>query len=321
MKPMKLTDVGIEPATLERLFTDPEYVMQQKHDGARMVTGWDGKTLFFTNDGVSPIKFSAAKLRLPALEDQLRPFLMAQGAAVAVFDGELIIETGQYIVFDLVSLSFSDGTRVVSSGDPLSLRLAALESFLEGELELVFPTPTAYTEEAKRVMWLNINLANVEGAVSKWLPSLYYPGTRTKEWVKHKLVKTADVVVTEVSRTFKPNGVVETGSAELAVKIEFDHTPWTDGKRWISGLERDAFPEKKRETFTMQPRAWLPIGSASLIGKDLTIDVGDVVEIAYLYWTGEAPIQPRIMRKRDDKLAVDCDLGQFPEYSRAVVQL
>lgn len=320
MKPMKLTDVGIEPATLERLFTDPNYVMQQKHDGARMVTVWDGETLLFTNDGVGPIKFSAAKLRLPALEDQLRPYLEKLEIQRAVFDGELIIETGQYIVFDLVELT-QEGVETIDATRALNYRLATLESILEDELELVTVTPTAYSEVEKRTMWDLINLANVEGAVSKWLLSHYLPGTRTKEWVKHKLVKTADVVVTEVARTFKPNGVVETGSAELAVKIEFDHTPWTDGKRWISGLERDALPEKKRETFTIQPRAWLPIGSASLIGKDLTIDVGDVVEIAYLYWTGEAPIQPRIMRKRDDKLAVDCDLWQFPEYSRAVVQL
>ena len=79
---------------------------------------------------------------------------------------------------------------------------------------------------------------------------------------------------------------------------------------------RTALPAKKMAQYTFDPRTKLPVGNSSLIGKDLSITDGSVVEIEYLYWTGKAVIQPRIIRKREDKPAGQCDLSQFPAYTR-----
>lgn len=322
MKPMKLTDVGTD---VEPYITDPNWIMQQKHDGARMLVVWDGTSILFTNDGVKPIAFSAAKLKLPALEEQLRSWFAALGIDRAVFDGELIIETGVYHVFDVLDPA---GDNPAWDARHLSLRaLFILPLWDSSQLTLVVPAVTAWDEEEKRALWARINELGVEGAVSKRIDSLYVPGTRTKEWVKHKLVKTADVVVTHVDRTFDHKGMVTHGSADLAVPIaqHDDPEPFINAKGRRSGPATDdpylPFYERGPKGFEFDPRTLLPIGSASLIGKDLSIAEGAVVEIRYLYWTGQACIQPAILRKRLDKTAAECDLAQFPEYTREVVTI
>lgn len=61
------------------------------------------------------------------------------------------------------------------------------------------------------------------------------------------------------------------------------------------------------------------VSRASLIGKDPMITPGDVVEVEYLAWTGVSLLQPRIVRRRPDKTAEDCNLGQFKTYSREAI--
>ena len=63
------------------------------------------------------------------------------------------------------------------------------------------------------------------------------------------------------------------------------------------------------------------ISRASMIGKDPTIQVGDVVEVDYLAWTGASLLQPRIIRKRYDKRAGDCSMDQFAPYTRKVATI
>jgi bifunctional non-homologous end joining protein LigD len=56
------------------------------------------------------------------------------------------------------------------------------------------------------------------------------------------------------------------------------------------------------------------ICGASLIGKEREgkINVGDVVEIKYLYATSTwQAVQPTILRKRDDKLPIECMIEQM----------
>ncbi len=332
MKPMKLTDVGPEAA--EKYITDPNWIMQQKMDGARVITvvkrtdndevlGSRTYQVLFTNDGENEIKFSAAKLKLPDLQTALGFLIADKNVDSMVLDGELIIDTGIYHVFDILELKLSDGVELVRHTMPLEKRLAALGVMLGGYQrpgsELVKISPTARTEFEKRRLWERVNAAGVEGAVSKHLGSLYEPGVRTKSWVKHKLVKTADVVVTAVDRTYDGKGMVTHGSAALAVPIKQfeDPEPYVNvrGGR-ISSAAFAALPGKKRIAYDYQARELLPVGNASLIGKELTIDVGSVVEIRYLYWTGKAVIQPAILRERFDKLDSECDLAQFPLYTR-----
>jgi ATP-dependent DNA ligase len=290
---MKLTDVGSTDEIVRPYIDDPNWVMQQKFDGTRTILFYNGanKTFFWSNNGIGPHKFSAAKLKFPALEVDLKLIFRAMEIEdkEVVLDGELVLETGVYHVFDIF---YSFDPKVISI-IPLYLRLENLEEFAAAaeltESMLVDVTKTARTTFEKATFWAGIQAWGVEGAVSKYLMSHYLPGMRSQQWVKHKLVKSADVVVTKVQRTFKPDSqIVKEGKAELAVYS-------------VGGL-------------------LTKIGSASLIGKDLTIEPGDVVEIEYLYFTGSSPIQPRITKKRIDKLPAECDVDQFPEYSRKEVQ-
>ena len=303
-KTMKLTDVGSSDLTVQKYIEDPEWIMQQKFDGTRdmMTYNRGSRSVHWSNDGEKNLTHAAAKLKVPALEAILRPTVEAYEAhhleGTLCLDGELLIRTGEFLVWDLI---------IDEPTLPWEERHEKLEAFMRllevhhGPFQdLVKISPTARTLEEKVAMWAAVKELNVEGAVSKKRDSMYLPGIRTKEWVKHKLVKTADLVVLEVRRVFKPNSkVVKEGSAKLAI--------WDQEKG-----------------------DWHPVCSASLIGKDLTIEPGDVVEVNYLYREpGDGGlVQPRITRKRwsgineeGDKMPMDCGFDQFPEYSRSVVTL
>lgn len=298
---MKLTDVGSSEQDVERYINSVDWIMQQKFDGTRVqVTLNDAGDFFWSNDGVKSVTHSAAKLKIPALEELLRDAL-ADFNGMLTLEGELLIRTGEYVLWDIIPSE--NRFRVPNVEAPWRHRHEALTRFhglLPNEAtQLIKVSPTAYTAESKREMWEIINATNVEGAVSKHIDSFYVPGVRTREWVKHKLVKTADLVVMTAIRTMKPgNIVVEKGSAGLGYHDEAGNL--------------------------------VSVCSASLIGRDLSIAPGDVVEVNYLYREtgGGGLVQPRITRKRwdaatetGDKEPFFCTEDQFPEYSRQVVTI
>lgn len=334
MQAMKLTDLDL--SEVEKYILDPEWVMQQKHDGARMVAEFNAHDgLRFLAQNGEPMKFAAAALAFDALGKHLLADIESLDITDLILDGEILPETGIYHVWDVLLLQLTPGsTHALEQGNPTviygnedwSWRDAVLRSQLSAlEGSLVQFTATARTVSEKRQMWELINAANVEGAVSKHIHSTWNgSGLRSKEWVKHKLVKTADVVVTAVQRTFKADGVtLSHGKAELAVPIRLndDPQPWVNAKgKRLSIVEHLKLPAKAQASFGWVQRGLLPVGNASLIGKELTIDVGSVVEVAYLNFQ-DAMIQPRIIRQRFDKPAEDCDLTQFPAYTRTVVTI
>jgi hypothetical protein len=300
---MKLTDVGSAAHEVEPYLSNSSWLLQQKFDGTRIQAQWSPTgEILFSNDGVKPVTHAAAKLKLPALEAELTPLFKHIGHDGPVtLEGELLIRTGEFVVWDL--LVGSDPSQWAST----ILRTHMVRDLfaeLAGQMNLVSATPTAFTESQKRALWELINASNVEGAVSKHHDSPYVPGARSTQWVKHKLVKTADLVVMTAERTFKPEGpgrpantVVHKGSASLGYVDPASSTGTTF------------------------------IAAASLIGRDLTIAPGDVVEVAYLYREPDGGlVQPRILRKRwdavsgtGDKEPRECTVDQFPVYSRAVL--
>lgn len=321
IKPMKLTDMPFESA--EQYLSDPDWFLEQKMDGAYALITWDRDLRRITSwqaSGGGPLKFAAAVQWFASLEYALAMILVKADAPSAVFAGELIVETGELHLFDMIWL---DGE--VEPSDRYDTRRYWLGRTFEGrDLEgLVKLVGAAGSALAKTELWFAINAGNVEGAVAKRKDGAYEPGLRTKNQIKLKLVKSADVVVTGIT-----NWTSTTGSASLGVPItpDQDPQPWKNarGKRDAGGwdlLVECAIPPKGNG-WTYEPRHMLPIGNSSLIGKDRSIEVGSVVEINYLYWTGEAVVQPRIMRKRraEEKAAIDCTLEQFPTYSRVAVK-
>ena len=120
-----------------------------------------------------------------------------------------------------------------------------------------------------------------EGVVAKKLSAPYHSGIRTPDVLKLKNTHTADLVVLSLSTS-----------------------PLSAGLGFIN-------PDGSQVT----------ISRASMIGKDPSIKVGDVVEVDYLAWTGASLLQPRIIKKRFDKDARSCNMAQFAPYSRKVARL
>ena len=85
-------------------------------------------------------------------------------------------------------------------------------------------------------------------------------------------------------------------------------------------LERDVNGKKNAMLGVWDPvgRAFDEVGACSMIGKD-DAKVGDVVEVAYLNWTGTKLYQPRFLKVRTDKGQIDCLMDQFPAYSKGVL--
>lgn len=115
-----------------------------------------------------------------------------------------------------------------------------------------------------------------EGVVAKKLSAPYHSGIRTTDVLKLKNTHTADLVVLSLS------------TSPLSASLGFINP---DG-------------------------SMVTISRASMIGKDPSIKVGDVVEVDYLAWTGASLLQPRIIKKRYDKDARSCNMSQFAPYSR-----
>lgn len=261
---------------IEALLTSPNHVAEQKMDGARLLVDLDeldfGGEGFYQRSG-KPVNFSAAKWKLPEVAGEIRHNSLEDRGSGWVLDGELIIDSGEFHVWDCFNPSYPD--MVYSERRSMLFELFTEDAF--GQMSNVKLVWSYLVESEKRALLERVTEQGAEGIVFKSLDGLYLPGERVTHSYRHKLVKTCDVVV--ISTSASPL------SAELGV---------------VEGGEL------------------IPVGRTSLIGKGL-VQAGDVIELNYLYWTGTSVYQPRMMRKRLDKLPHECTLDQFTEYTREVV--
>ena len=268
LKGMEYKDRSGDDALIEQLINDPAWVMQQKFDGTRTMIHLD--TLLATQRNGTPLKHTAATQWLPTIRGVLKELFLHIPGSTLVLDCELIIETGELYIFDVVdkeNLSASMGQRLKD------LWLLPLEGHI---IKRVY---TATSPAQKRE--LIEACRDKEGVVAKKLHAPYHSGIRTTDVLKLKNTHTADLVVLGLSQS-----------------------PLSAGLGFIQ-------PNGDR----------VMISRASMIGKDPTIQVGDVVEVDYLAWTGASLLQPRIIRKRYDKDAWSCSADQFAPYSRKAVAL
>lgn len=187
---------------------------------------------------------------------------------------------GTYHVFDCYLPGRPD--------EPFYIRDDELIRYLGGlrrDNEIIKPVPLIRGKVAKELFLQEFRDGGYEGVVFRNNQAAYEVGIRSKNIIKVKFVKTAEAFVLDFTRGRNEAGR-EVGSATLGV--------------YASGVQ-------------------VPIGSVSLIGKD-QVAVGDVVEFKYLYWTGGAVVQPRMVRRRDDKSPADCAVEQFPTYRREAYQ-
>lgn len=281
--PMKFGTV--EVLAVENLLASEDWVAQQKMDGTfgRAVLR-HGEDPLMTRDGSVPLKHTAATQHLPGIWDALKHMqgrLTVPGDMI-VLEGEIMLHTGEYRVFEMIHARWH-GVQFVTADDPWWRRSFALDSMQTLLVPpLVTIIQTARSAASKRALLDGCRDGGKEGVVFKRRDHGYQPGSRTKDVLKFKFVKTADVVVTEVNRPDPKHG-------------SFSFGVYHDG-------------------------VLIPLGSCSAIGKPLA-EVGDVIEVAYLFRdpTGGGLVQPRMTRVRTDKPAEECGFDQFQTYTRDAV--
>lgn len=293
-----------DTAQIDAMLDDPQWLIEQKMDGTRAVAVLrHGLPPVFLGRHGGPLKHTAATQHLDRITAGLAGVqdLLDDGDAIQL-DGEIMIQTGQFFVFDMPMMRLA-GEDAITADDPFILRRLAIETTLivaPADSDVVRPVPGA--ADNKRAMFHRCERAGVEGVMFKHADGKYLHGQRSKDVLKVKFVKTADVVVTAVDRRRNDAGR-EVGSIEFGVMAPFEGEMTVDQQQAVTLLRRLPI---------------LPVGRCSVIGKP-HVERGDVIEVAYLYWTGGTTYQPRMMRIRDDKPVVDCTADQFRPYSREAV--
>lgn len=277
----------VEMTSVDKAIADPAVAMEQKVDGTRCMVvvhrDVNGLTFRFLGRGGKKLTHAAAMLHFSTIRDALVNEFPHFGETV--LDGEILFDQGRYVIFDLPYMEV-EGRVLVGPEQPYRHRmqmLSALTHSLNGGA--VSQVRTEWTEAGKRSLYESVMSSGGEGVMLKHLESPYAPGQRVKHSVKVKFVKTADVIVTKSTRGRNEAGR-EIGAFTFAV---YDH----------GGRLRT-------------------IGSCSAIGKP-HVEVGDVIEVAYLSYFGQALIQPRMRKVRTDKAPEDCTLDQLVLSSKAVV--
>ena len=301
MKGMLYTEV--HPEQIGNYLADGQWVMEQKLDGTRVIAMVTTQGARFLQRGGGVLKHTAATQHLAAIEPELTALVERMGLSAMTVDGELLTGPGTYHLFDVVHMVTAETRReALVPSMPLQVRRAMLDIFdrvLREEIEAKRASVVrqAMTTHEKEEMWEAAKKAGIEGVMLKKVDAPYEPGARVNHGLKVKLVKSADVVVTGVLRQRNLAGR-ETGHIVFGVATAYEGPE--PKFHWID------------DTMVMD------IGRCSVIGKP-HVEVGDVIEVAYLYWTGETTYQPRMVRVREDKRVGECTIEQFPAYSRELV--
>jgi len=281
---------------LEKAVDDDDVAFEQKLDGTRCMILMDssGNGPRFIQRNGAPLKHAASVIHVPAIAAALPQM---PGGMRVILDGELMWDTGHYVVFDMPSCTgplMSAVTPYAKFGRRRD-RLEHLWTFLtqddeEGRLKLV---RHARTPEDKNLLAQSIKDINGEGVLVKRLDAPYSVGTRVTHSLKVKFTKTVDVIVISANLERNEGGNLS-GSIRFCLLRE--GTPVWD---------EDVVP------------AWY--GSCSAIGRG-NVKPGDVIEVEYLaYMAGGGIREPRMVRVREDKDPVECTVAQFTEHSKAVL--
>lgn len=293
---------------VESLIEDDSIVLEQKFDGTRamcvVTRDVNGLSVEFLARNGAPLKHTAATQWIPGIKRAMRDDFPKFGEAV--LDGEIMIDSGAYILFDLPYLEV-EGEVLVHPEMTYLERRQFLSALAGGFFSPVSIGQIARTPEEKRTLFTSVMEQNGEGVMAKSLSAPFNEGKRVKHSLKVKFVKTADVVVMSVRRERNEDGR-EIGSIQFGVHHECRDC--AGGGQMTTG----ACP-----TCEGSGKHLKPLGKCSPIGKP-HCEVGDVIEVRYLYrQSGGALVQPTMLSVREDREPISCDLSQFADYSKAVV--
>jgi bifunctional non-homologous end joining protein LigD len=264
---------AVDEDTLERLLADDDMIAQQKLDGVRVLVQV-GATLVATNRA--------------GQATQVAPEILAGLAHLphgTIVDGEVVPDEDsvKYWLFDVLVIGSEDVSR---SG------YVERWERLDGDIEPGLVGPTAVLPFAagkdKRKLLESLRKARAEGIVFKSKKAPYSAGRPASggTQLKHKFVKTADVVIVE-----------NAGNAYRMVVYDANET-FDVGKVFA--------------------------GTTNSSRKDLDAQLArgetPVAEVKYLYATADDQLyQPVFVRTRDDKEPDECLRAQLTHTDRRVV--
>jgi bifunctional non-homologous end joining protein LigD len=263
----------IDPAELAALLTDDRVIAQQKLDGNRVLVHV-GETIRAANRAGQVTTIHASIITA-----------LASIPHGTVIDGELLAgEDGpSYWLFDVLQIAGED-LRTLGYLDRWRRLAAELEPVIASPIQIL---DYAQGSAAKRALHDRLFAANAEGIVFKQLDAPYTPGRPSSggNQLKHKFIKSADVVILENAGNAYRMGVYA-GDALREVGKVFAGT-------------------------TNQSRAELD--------ERLAAGEQPVAEVRYLYATDDEQLyQPVFVRLRDDKPALECSLAQLEKTRRDV---
>ena len=185
---------------------------QLKYDGVRLVTIVDnGEVKFFTRNG--------KEVNLPKLKE-----IIASAPAINyILDGEIVIGTGLsadrtsvsgminsamhggaidegklvYHVFDTMSLSEWNANRCLRQYSARYVHVKDILRLINNPAVLVAPTNEVYNSDAALELYTQAINLQYEGLVLKHA-SHYYTFKRSKDWIKVKEIRTADLKCTGI---------------------------------------------------------------------------------------------------------------------------
>jgi ATP-dependent DNA ligase len=160
-------------------------------------------------------------------------------------------------------------------------RLDYIHASFDGFYPLILPIYTAFTPEDKTALFERLQAEFAEGFVMKDLNAPYRQSNRQGTLrfnYRYKFIKDLDCVVIGDSTKRDDKGMLK-NSVRLGLFMPNGHL-------------KDICGATKKSSFLLKP--------------------GDVVELAYLCGTGNLDVvEPRIVRKRDDKLPEQCTIDQI----------
>jgi len=247
---------SIDEAQVLDLVQNPDYGMQEKYDGRRLLVRKHGRDITGINK-----KGNTGGLPLPVFD-----VIKALEADVTI-DGEAM---GDHLyAFDLLEL---DGVDIRSW--PYRERLAALMNLLFSlQQQVIKLVETAFTAEQKLFLLNRLRASKREGIVFKQLYAPYTPGRPNSggTQLKHKFVATLSAVVAKINR-------------QRSVELQL-----------------------------FGPDGWVSCGNVTIPANHKIPQIGQVVEIRYLYAFKESGVlfQPVYLGLRDDVTDSECLTSQL----------
>ncbi len=175
---------AVEDEELESLLNDRQHVMQEKHDGRRLML----RKLTHTITGINKLGVVTGFPAIVAEEFQV-------AEADFLIDGEIVGE--EYHAFDLLELD-GDDLRGRTYQERYLHLMNLLASFNHRHISIV---ETVHLPEQKQVMFDDLKSRNREGVVFKRLNSIYTAGRPNSggPQLKFKFHETASFIVTKAN--------------------------------------------------------------------------------------------------------------------------